>query len=431
MASLAQKAFRVHSFTGVITGLLLFLLCWSGTFAVLAHELDWLATPAARAQPVPGPDNWAAWEAGVHAHAPDARLLGLRAPLNDHGAAQAMVALPGGERRLLFITPATGQVQGEASPFTVQRFFREFHRSFYIPTQWGTYLVAALAVTLLVSLVAGLLFYRRWWRRFFSLRLRRGPGLWSELHKFVGLWSLWFVLIIGVTGLWYGVERARLDMGDGLFAYAGPTAMAAHRIAEPDSDPSRPPLSVAALVDRARALRPALRLTTVIPGPDRFYAEGEADDLLVRPRANLIYLDARSGAPLYSQDAGDLPAYWRWSETADPLHFGDFAGLPVKLLWFVFGLLLCGLILTGTWMHARRLGRSERARQRHRWPGTGAAVVVSLVVVVASVPLAVYQVRLEYGGFPPLHSGVMAVVLGWVVLTVVLLAGWGWSLKRR
>ncbi len=431
MAALAKTAFRVHSFTGVITGLLLFVLCWSGTFAVVAHELDWLATPVARAQAATGADDWAAWEAGVRTHDPQARLLGLRAPFNDHAAAQALVRRPDGERRVWFIAPASGRVQGEASPFTVQRFFREFHRSFYFPTQWGTYLVAALAVTLLVSLVAGLLFYRRWWRRFFSFRPRRGPGLWSELHKFVGLWSLWFVLIIAVTGLWYGVERARLDLGDGLFAFAGPSALAAHRIPEPTSDTSSPALPVAVLVERARTLRPDLRLTTVIPGADIFYAEGEADDVLVRPRANLIYLDARSGALLYSQDASDLPAYWRWSETADPLHFGDFAGLTVKLLWFLFGLLLCGLILTGTWMHARRLGRSERARQRHRWPGTGVAVVLSSLLVGASVPAAVYRVRLEYGTFPPLHSGVMLVVLGWVLLTLLLLAAWGWSLRRH
>lgn len=128
--------------------------------------------------------------------------------------------------------------------------------------------------------------------------------------------------------------------------------------------------------------------------------------------------------------------YWRWSDTADPLHFGDFAGLTSKLIWFVFGLLLSGLCLTGAWLHAQRLAVEAGGRARARWPGTGAAIVASLLVPTASVKGGWDEIK----GYGPVIDGVqhwpavpwpvIAFIGGWVIVTLLIIGWWVWMLWR-
>ena len=73
--------FRVHSFTGVITGLILFIVCWSGTFATVSHEIDWLVTPERRAMPQVEPASWGEIHAAAQARVPGAEVRSLHAPL--------------------------------------------------------------------------------------------------------------------------------------------------------------------------------------------------------------------------------------------------------------------------------------------------------------------------------------------------------------
>lgn len=426
--------FRVHSFTGVITGLLLFVICWSGTFATLGHELDWLVTPAARVEPGGAMRSWGAWRAALERAYPEAELRWLSAPLYPVSAAEAVVDLPDQDFVRIYIDPYRAEVQGRHSYVNIQRFLRSFHKDLFSVAGVGDYLVVAFSLTLLGSTIAALAFYKRWWTRFFRFSRGRGRVLWSELHKTAGVWCLWFALLMGVTGAWYFFEELRFDLGDGKVIYAGTSDSSVRTVPEPESDPSRPRLPIDALLARVRALRPELELRTVSPdfGPEgALYVDGQAGHWLVRSRANQVRLDARTGEILYSQEASELPLYWRWSHTADPLHFGDFAGLVGKGIWCAFGLALSGLVATGTLLHARRLAREAGGKGRHRWPGTLAAAGVSVAVVLASVPCAFYQSREAFGPtvdgakqLPALAPGVAAVMLAWVALTLAILAGW-------
>ena len=429
--------FRIHSFTGVVTGLLLFVVCWSGTVATLAHELDWLVTPEARSTPGAERLAWEELLAAVEAAYPDATIALMRAPLYRRSAAEVVVNLPHQDGVRVYVDPYSGRVQGAWSQLNVWRFFRSYHRSLFFPTSWGTLLVAAFALTMAASMLAALVFYRRWWRRF--LRFDRGDGrvFWSGLHKIAGLWSLWFVVVMVVTGVWYGIERIRYDYVDGIISFAGPTDAAVHRLPPPDSDAGPPAQSLDALLARARDVRPDLEIRTIRLREGVLYLDGQAGDLLVRDRTNQLHLDARSGEVLYDQRAADLPLYWRWSDTADPLHFGDFGGLGSKLVWFVFGLILSGLILTGTWLHAHRLVREAAGTRRARWPGTMAACVVSLVVLAASVPFGLHGARAFMGPLvdgvrqlPALAPGVTAVIVAWSGLTLAIIAAWILALWR-
>ena len=428
----ARTWFRIHSFTGVITGLLLFVISWSGTFAVLAYEIDWLVIPEARMTPRADTASWGEIaEAGRRAM-PEAELYRISAPINARAAAQVWMRPDNDTLHFVWVDPYTAEVTGVMDGrYTVQRFFRDFHRQFFV-SRVGLYFVSLFGMTMLVSVIAALFFYRRWWRRFFRFKPGRGRVFWSELHKTTGLWSLWFALIISLTGVWYLFEAARYDLGDGIAAYIGDGEYAVHQIPAPDPDVGGEPLALDALVARVHEEWPELSIEAISrgrPTEGSFQAIGQSDFPLV---SNAVTLDARTGEPLAILRTGELPAYWIWASMANPLHFGDFAGLWSKGIWFVFGLALCGLIITGTYLHSQRLAREAGGRNRHRWPGTGAAILVSLLVLVASVPLGIDHARSYTAdeGITPPPPGVVVVIGAWALLTLTIIAGWIWMLWR-
>lgn len=430
----ARRWFDWHSWIGIFGGLLLFIICWGGSFAVLSEEIDWLLTPAMRVAPAGEPAALADIAEVAQAAFPKAKLIAVLRPSYRTFAAVAVMATERRETRLVFVDPYRLTVTGDVPALNVGRFFRSFHEDFFGLLGAGKYLVCLFALPLILSLATALVFYKRWWRRFLELKIGKGTrAFWSSAHKVAGLWSLWFVALIALTGFWYLYEHARFHLVDGKFAYVDSYPLAVHAL-PPLKVGTQPVLSFRALLDRAQQARPDLAIRIVYPDRNGyFYVEGQAGDVLVRDRANKIFLDPRDGTVLHSQRASDLSPYWRWSDMADPLHFGNFAGLPSKILWFTFGLALSGLCLTGAWLHVKRL---QRDAHHAGWRGSVPATLISLVPPLLTGPSFWYA--LKFAG--PVEDGQRVLaklplatslfLSGWALLTLAILAGWVWFLQQ-
>ncbi len=354
---------QVHQWAGLKLTLLLSFVLLTGTLAVLAHEIDWLLRPAMRVDPATVTSreiNWPAIARTVAQHEPQARILTLSAPRDPWFAAVAVVSrtiAPGEERtRFVYLHPSTGALLGTGHWVSVQRVLRNLHRHLMLPTRYGVPLVSSLALVLLATFVSSFVIYKRWWQGFFKpLRLGRPRRAWGDAHRLGGVWSLPFLLLIILTGLWYLVE----SLGG-----------AAPRIGPPPGGGSD--LSTAQAVDllprnlaTARAAFPGLRIERIVfpsTGMAEFRFEGQYRAVLVRARANLVTTDAVSGAVRSIVDGRELSVHQRISEMADPLHFGYFGGLWTKVLWFVLGLLLTGLAISGAVIYALRIASARTSR---------------------------------------------------------------------
>jgi hypothetical protein len=220
---------------------------------------------------------------------------------------------------------------------------------------------------------------------------------WSDLHRTTGVWMSLFGLLIAITGIWYLVEAAVHDAG----AHIAPEdpSLSASRLSAIDS--KRSAKSLGEVVEAARDAYPGLHVRNVrYPNEATapFRIEGQTDALLVRNRANRVFVDPYDLDIIGVQKAGDLSALQRWQDMADELHFGTLGtsgGLWSKLLYFLLGLgvsfaTLAGPILS---MQRDRGPRDDTEIERVDWKGR---VVAGLTIAIIAGTLLFAYIGYNY-----------------------------------
>ncbi|MEM9934920.1 MAG: PepSY-associated TM helix domain-containing protein, partial [Bacteroidota bacterium] len=312
----------------------------------------------------------------------------------------------------VFVNQYTGEIQGSTN-LTFRRFFRDLHYYLFIPFQVGHFTVLTFAFLLLFALSTALVFYKKWYQKF--LELKKGKGaivLFRSLHRTVGLWSIPFVLLFSITGVWYFLERTNTGNISRIANTRAP------KLEVPIAD-SVAFASISYTIDYDKAIAaaqeviPGLQVNTISP-PSRndraIYLTGISHVPLVRNRANRVYLHPLTYKVIKVQRAEETATVTWLNDIADPLHFGFWGGLATKILWFFGGLAISGLVLTGIWISLKRKVKRDKQKQAQRlgrWKYVNWAFVLLMKFFMYSFLFTRYQASV---------ATVIYVTLGWAVV---------------
>jgi len=363
--------FLVHKWTSLVCTVFLLLLCLTGLPLVFWEEIGHLtgaepdvAPAAAGAQPQNLDDLVNRALAEYPGDVP--LFLGW----DDHSPSVyvntgARPDTPPPQMHTAILHQYTGEVL-PAPQFNegVMYFIYRLHTDVFVGLP-GMLFLGAMALLFAVAIVSGVVLYGPFMRKlkFGTLRTGRSRRLaWLDLHNVLGIVTLGWAFVVGMTGaintLAQPLEQAWQTQQLGEFA----------RRYEGRPRPQQlSPLDDA--VARARAAEPGMTPAFVsFPGTgysgDHHYGvfmhgNTPLTERLYRP----VLVDAETGEITARPQ---LPGYMTTLLLSQPLHFGDYGGMPLKVLWALLDLLTIAVLVSGLYLWFKRGSTEARVTEIER-----------------------------------------------------------------
>ena len=215
----------------------------------------------------------------------------------------------------------------------------------------GELFLGLMGLLFVISIVSGIVLYGPFMKKldFGTIRYERSKRLkWLDLHNLLGIATAVWLLVVGATGvmnelstplfgIWQMTDvKAMLDKYKGapVTSQAGLSSPeAAYRLAEK----SLPGMQVVSLVYPGEAFGT----------PFHYLLWAKGKEPLTKRLFSPVLVDARTGklAAIVK-----MPVYLRALELSRPLHFGDYGGTPLKVLWALFDVVAIIVLISGVYL---------------------------------------------------------------------------------
>ena len=266
----------------------------------------------------------------------------------------------------------TGEYIYNFEDMSIGRFFRQLHINLFIP-EIGSYLVGLVTLFFLVVLISGILIHwRKLFSNFFQFRLNRSRDKKLDSHNIIGVMSLPFHLLFAITGVIFNLAiivnaTTTYSLFDG-----DEEAFQQVRFYTPPSelnDNKRPSGNymdmnqISALIIKSQ--QDIRNYTVTILEIDHWQHDNAsitfwghvAGDFA---KETMIQYRMKDGKVLY-KNTQLTNSHHDGVYVMDKLHYGDFGGLPLKLIFFLLGLGTCYVIISGNllWIEKQQKSRQH------------------------------------------------------------------------
>jgi len=339
-----------HKWSSLVSTLFLLMLCVTGLPLVFTHEIE---------------------EAAMHQAWTPAHPNGPKLDL-DQVLAAAMARKPGEvaafmsfdeDRPVVNVTSVVpgksgysfqpiDQTSGDPAPSVaghpVMEFLLQLHTDMFLGLP-GMLFLGAMGLLLMIALVSGVVLYAPFMRRlpFGTVRAHKvARTRWLDYHNLLGAVTLAWVLVVGVTGVVNTLATP-------IIAYWKDTALKELTTAYDTPAPIAARSSLNAAVERAKLALPGKQLQFVaFPGStystQHHYAVFfHGDTPLTAHLTTPALIDARTGR---LAAVAPTPWYVAALSLSQPLHFGDYGGLPLKILWALLDLATIVILGSGLYL---------------------------------------------------------------------------------
>lgn len=368
MAAMSGRTIRgwylVHKWTSLVCTVFLLLLCITGLPLIFHEEIEHLTgrhpVPAEMPADAP-PASLDSIVASAQAARPGELVLYVG--FDDHeplvGVTTAPSHTPADSEYFSQTYDARSGERLEAPPFNegVMWIFFKLHTDIYAGLP-GMLFLGFMGLLFVIALVSGVVVYGPFMRKldFGTVRDRRSPRLkWLDLHNMIGVVTLAWAAVVGVTGVINTLSTPILDywQRDQLAEMTAPYR---------DKPPVEHFASLDAAVRSAVEASPGMEVSFVAyPGTPfssrhHYAVFMKGDTTLTSRLLRPALIDAETGE---LTDSRDLPWYAATLLLSQPLHFGDYGGMPLKVIWALLDIATIVVLGSGLYLWIRRRAAGE------------------------------------------------------------------------